>query len=61
MDRKERKAQEKYLQTANDPPVDPRKPPPNEQPGSHSTGGRKDHAIPEESDGADGSSGGDGE
>ena len=34
--------------TANEPPVDPRKPPTNLEPGSHSTGGRKDHAVPEE-------------
>ena len=27
----------------NEPPEDPRKPPPNERPKSHSTGGAKDH------------------
>jgi hypothetical protein len=51
MDRKDRKAQERYDETANNPPADPRKPPPNLEPGSHSTGGRKDHAIPGEGEG----------
>ena len=34
--------------TANEPPVDPRKPPTNLEPKSHTTGGRKDHALPGE-------------
>lgn len=38
--------------TANDPPIDPRKPPPNLEPGSHSTGGAKDHQLPHEGEGA---------
>jgi hypothetical protein len=54
MDRDERKARERYEHTANNPPVDPRKPPPNETPGSHSTGGRKDHALPNEGEQEDG-------
>ena len=36
----------------NDPPVDPRKPPDNARPGSHSTGGAKDHTQPYERGGA---------
>ena len=47
--------QERYEQTANNPPVDPRKPPPNLGPGSHSTGGRKDHAEPGEGEPPSGS------
>ncbi|HYC37191.1 MAG TPA: hypothetical protein VEC19_12265 [Usitatibacter sp.] len=48
MGRDEKKAREKYSETANNPPRDRRKPPPNTAPGSHSTGGRKDHAQPGE-------------
>lgn len=46
--RSERHAARRYERTANDPPVDPRKPPPNAEPGSRSTGGRKDHQLPHE-------------
>ncbi|HET7730051.1 MAG TPA: hypothetical protein VFK48_08475 [Usitatibacter sp.] len=55
------KAQAMYEKTANDPPVDPRKPPGNLEPGSHSTGGRKDHAQPDEGDGMEGPGGVDGD
>jgi hypothetical protein len=49
MAERERTTQEGYEDTsAENPPVDPRKPPPNLEPGSHSTGGRKDHAEPGE-------------
>jgi hypothetical protein len=48
MQRKLRRAGEKYERTANDPPVDARKPPTDGEPASQSTGGRKDHAEPGE-------------
>lgn len=34
--------------SASEPPVDPRKPPDNDHPKSHSTGGAKDHTAPHE-------------
>jgi hypothetical protein len=45
MDREHRKARQRYEDTANNPPVDRRAAPPNTKPGSHSTGGRKDHKL----------------
>ena len=42
--------QEQYERTANEPPVDPRKPAPRTTPGSHSTGGAPDHRTPRDSD-----------
>ena len=50
MSPEDKDAAKRYEQTANNPPVDPRKPPANLEPGSHSTGGRKDHAVPGEGD-----------
>jgi hypothetical protein len=51
VDRKIDKARERYSQTANEPPVDPRQPAANPEPGSHSTGGARDHARPGDSEG----------
>ena len=42
---------EQYERTANEPPVDPRKPARKNTPGSHSTGGAKDHTTPDDSEG----------
>jgi hypothetical protein len=44
------RARESYEKTANDPPVAPVRPPENAEPGSHSTGGAKDHQLPGEGD-----------
>jgi hypothetical protein len=54
MDREQRKAQERYEDTANNPPADRRGAPANLKPGSHSTGGRKDHALEGEGEPATG-------
>jgi hypothetical protein len=43
--------QEQYERTTNQPPVDPRKPTKKNTPGSHSTGGAKDHTTPGDSEG----------
>lgn len=43
--------QEQYERTANQPPVDPRKPVARDTPGSHTTGGAKDHQTPRDSEG----------
>ena len=37
--------------TPNEPPVDPRKPPATTTPGSHTTGGARDHRSAEDSEG----------
>ena len=37
--------------TPKEPPVDPRKPQPRETPGSHTSGGAKDHRTPRDSEG----------
>jgi hypothetical protein len=47
----EEEARRRYAETANDPPVDPRKPGPNREPGSHTTGGAKDHQSRDDSEG----------
>jgi len=47
----EAKARERYEATANQPPVDPRKPVARDTPGSHTTGGAKDHQTPRDSEG----------
>ena len=53
MDRKDQQKtpEERYSATANNPPVDPRKPKPRTTPGSHSTGGARDHRTEGDSEG----------